>query len=217
MTAITICNDFGAQENKVCHFLHCLPICLPWSDGAGCHDLSFLSFAPAFSLPSFTFIRRLFSSSQPMDTCIRLATCLWVMECCSTFLVIGFFLFFKNDIYFYSFIWLSWVLIVACRIRYQTWAPCIETLSHWTLREVPLVSLLMRNPLSLSICSFPDVSIHGIRRSENSLFTYLPLQLGGIGQKPLSPQILVSLPMNPVSSQDYFEQNSQYTKWALTC
>lgn len=40
------------------------------------------------------------------------------MECCSTFLVIGFFLFFKKDIYFYSFMWLSWVLIVACRIRY---------------------------------------------------------------------------------------------------
>ena len=30
----------------------CLPIYLPWSDGTGCHDLSFwmLSFKPAFSL-----------------------------------------------------------------------------------------------------------------------------------------------------------------------
>ena len=39
---------------------------LPWSDGTRCHDLSvfgMLSFKPAFSLPSFTFIRRLFSSS----------------------------------------------------------------------------------------------------------------------------------------------------------
>ena len=75
-----------------------------------------LSFTPAFSLSSFTFIRRLFSSSQPMDTCMPLATCLWVIECCSTFLVIGLFLFFKKDIYFYSFIWLSWVLIVTWRI-----------------------------------------------------------------------------------------------------
>ena len=33
---------FGAQENKVCHCFHCFPICLPLSDGTGCHDLSFL-------------------------------------------------------------------------------------------------------------------------------------------------------------------------------
>ena len=41
------------------------PIYLPWSDGTRCHDLSFwmLSFKPAFSLSSFTFIKRLFSSS----------------------------------------------------------------------------------------------------------------------------------------------------------
>ena len=42
MTAVTICSDFGAQENKVCHCFHCLPIYLPWSDGTRCHDLSFL-------------------------------------------------------------------------------------------------------------------------------------------------------------------------------
>ena len=29
MAAVTICGDFGAQENKVCHFFHCFPICLP--------------------------------------------------------------------------------------------------------------------------------------------------------------------------------------------
>ena len=29
--------------NKVCHCFHCLPICLPWSDETGCHDLHFLS------------------------------------------------------------------------------------------------------------------------------------------------------------------------------
>ena len=44
---------------------HCFPICLPWSDGTRCH-LSFwmLSFKPAFSLYSFTFTNRLFSSSS---------------------------------------------------------------------------------------------------------------------------------------------------------
>ena len=36
MAAVTICSDFGTQENKVCHCFHCLPIYLPWSDGTGC-------------------------------------------------------------------------------------------------------------------------------------------------------------------------------------
>ena len=40
MTAVTICSDFGAQENKVCHCFHCFHIHLPGSDGTGCHDLS---------------------------------------------------------------------------------------------------------------------------------------------------------------------------------
>jgi len=30
-------------ENKVCHCFHSFPIFLPWSDKAGCHDLSFLN------------------------------------------------------------------------------------------------------------------------------------------------------------------------------
>ena len=29
--------------NKVCHYFHCLPIYMPWSDGTRCHDLSFLN------------------------------------------------------------------------------------------------------------------------------------------------------------------------------
>ena len=39
----TVCNDFGAQENKICHCFHFFPIYLPWRDGTGCHDLSFLN------------------------------------------------------------------------------------------------------------------------------------------------------------------------------
>ena len=61
MAEFTICSDFGAPKNKVSH---CFPIYLPWSDRTGCHDLSFLSFKPTFSLSSFTFIKRLFSSSS---------------------------------------------------------------------------------------------------------------------------------------------------------
>ena len=54
------------KKIKICHCFHCFPIYLPWSDGAGCHDLHFLnlSFQPAFSLFSFILIKRLFSSSS---------------------------------------------------------------------------------------------------------------------------------------------------------
>ena len=34
---------FGAPRNKVSLCFHCFPIHLPWSDGTGCHDLSFLN------------------------------------------------------------------------------------------------------------------------------------------------------------------------------
>ena len=30
-------------QNKICHYFHCFPIYLPWSDGTGCHDLRFLN------------------------------------------------------------------------------------------------------------------------------------------------------------------------------
>ena len=41
MAVVTICSDFGAPQNKVCHCFHRFPIYLPWSDGTGCCDLSF--------------------------------------------------------------------------------------------------------------------------------------------------------------------------------
>ena len=43
VAAVTVCSDFIAQENKICHCFHFSPIYLPWSDGARCHDLSFLN------------------------------------------------------------------------------------------------------------------------------------------------------------------------------
>ena len=63
MVATTICSDFGAPKNKV---FHCFPIYFPWSDGTEFHDISFLNveFKPVFTLSSFTFIKRLFSSSS---------------------------------------------------------------------------------------------------------------------------------------------------------
>ena len=43
MSVIAICSDFGAQKNEVSHCFQCFPIYLPWSDGTGYHDLSFLN------------------------------------------------------------------------------------------------------------------------------------------------------------------------------
>ena len=64
MASVTICSDFGAQEEEIYHYLHLFPFYLPCINGTGCHDLSFLfSFKLAFSLSSFTVIKRLFSSS----------------------------------------------------------------------------------------------------------------------------------------------------------
>ena len=55
--AVTICSDFGDQENQVCHCYHCFPVYLPWSDGTGWHDLIFLNdeFRPAFLLSSIQY------------------------------------------------------------------------------------------------------------------------------------------------------------------
>ena len=53
-------------QKIVSHCFHCFPIYLPWSDGTEGHNLGFLnvSFKPAFLLSSFTFTKRLFSSSS---------------------------------------------------------------------------------------------------------------------------------------------------------
>ena len=42
LAAVTICSDFGVQENKVCQYFHFLPCLLPWSDGTRYHDHCFL-------------------------------------------------------------------------------------------------------------------------------------------------------------------------------
>ena len=69
MASVTIHSDFGAQENKVCHCFHCFPHpsaikwwdWMPWSSLFECCTLSQLFLF--VSLSSFTFIKRLFSSS----------------------------------------------------------------------------------------------------------------------------------------------------------
>ena len=66
MTAVTICNDFRAEEEEISQCFHLFPFYLLWSNGAGCHDLVFfnISFKSTLSVSSFTLIKRLFSSSS---------------------------------------------------------------------------------------------------------------------------------------------------------
>ena len=66
MAEVTVHSDFGAQENKICHCFHFFPFYLPWSDGTGYHDLSFLNveFQASFFTLLFTLIKMLFSSSS---------------------------------------------------------------------------------------------------------------------------------------------------------
>ena len=75
MATITICSDFGAQENKVCHCFHCFPIYLDEVMGPDAMIFVFwmLSFKPTFysplslssrgSLFLFTFCHRVVSSA----------------------------------------------------------------------------------------------------------------------------------------------------------
>ena len=43
MAAFIVQSGSGAQEKKICHCFCFSPIYFPWSDGTGCHDLSFLN------------------------------------------------------------------------------------------------------------------------------------------------------------------------------
>ena len=78
MAAITICSDFGAPQNKVCH---CFPIYLPWSNGPDAMILVFwtLSLKPALSLSSLPSSR---SSLAPLGF-LPLEWChLHICGCC---------------------------------------------------------------------------------------------------------------------------------------
>ena len=65
MATITICSAFRAPQNKASHCFHVSPSICHEVMGPDALILVFriLSFKPTFSLSSFTFIKRLFSSS----------------------------------------------------------------------------------------------------------------------------------------------------------
>ena len=62
MAAVTICSDFGAQEEEICHYFHLFP--------SICHEVmgpcffSYLVLSWLFHSSSFTLDKRLFSSSS---------------------------------------------------------------------------------------------------------------------------------------------------------
>ena len=64
--AVTICSDFGTQKSKVWHCFLCFPIYCHEVMGPDAMIFVFwmLSFKPTFSLSTFTFIKRLYSSSS---------------------------------------------------------------------------------------------------------------------------------------------------------
>ena len=66
MAAVTICSDVEAPQNKVSHYFHCFPIYCHEVMGQDAMIFVFwmLGFKPIFSLCSFTFNKRLFSSSS---------------------------------------------------------------------------------------------------------------------------------------------------------
>ena len=79
MAAVIVHSDSRAWENKICHSFHFSPICHEVL-GLDVMILVFwiLSFKPAFSLSSFTLIKRLFTSSSAFSivssTYLRLMT-----------------------------------------------------------------------------------------------------------------------------------------------
>ena len=52
LASVTICSDFGVQENKICHYFHFFPIYLPCSDGTRCHILGIIYHIQFSRLPS---------------------------------------------------------------------------------------------------------------------------------------------------------------------
>ena len=71
MAVVTNCSNFGPQENKVyllCFFHVSIVSPSIWHEVMGPDAMTFilsmLSFKPAFSLSTFTFIKRLYSSSS---------------------------------------------------------------------------------------------------------------------------------------------------------
>ena len=82
VAAVTLQGDFGAQENKVSHYLHCFSIYMHEVMGQDATILYFSTLSCQFLLTSFVFVKRLFNfsslsvivqfSSAQLLSCVRL-------------------------------------------------------------------------------------------------------------------------------------------------
>ena len=158
MTAPTICSDFGAPKNKVCHCFHFSCVYLPWSDGAGFHDLSFLNVefsASFFTLLFYLYQEALYSSSlsavRVLDHMVVLFLVFqwiyilfsWVF--CQNLLCMYWdhhMIFILNlSVWFITLICKYWKILVSLRIN-ATWSWCMILLMYcWILSASILLSI----------------------------------------------------------------------------
>ena len=143
MASVTICSDFGAPKDKVYHHVHCFSSICHEVMGPDAKILVFwmLNFKQAFSLSSFTFIKRLFSSS--LFSAIRVV----------------------SSAYLRLLILLPEVLILACassslafRLMYWNW--CFWTVVLENTLESPLDCKEIQ-PVLLKEIS-PEYSLEGV-------------------------------------------------------
>ena len=136
MAAVTICSDFGAPKNKVWHCFHCFPIYFPWSDRTEAMIFVFwmLSFKPTFSLSTFTFFKRLLSSSSL--SAIRVV----------------------SSAYLRLLIFLPAILILAC-IRLQYWVLFLSFVEVLPWKRHKRLHLLQRSLLILILLELSSYRI----------------------------------------------------------
>ena len=85
MVSVNISSDFRAQEEDICHCFQLFSCYLTWSDGTGCHDLSFLFVCFTFQ---YWVLRQFFFSPSSRGSLVLLC-----------FLPIK---------WYHSHIWISW-------------------------------------------------------------------------------------------------------------
>ena len=79
MAAVPVCSDFGAQEEKICHYFHLFPFYLHAVMGPDAIILAFKIFSlkPALSLFLFILFKRLFNSSS-LSAIRKVSSAYWV-------------------------------------------------------------------------------------------------------------------------------------------
>ena len=139
MAAVTICSDFGAPQNKIWHCYLSISHEVMGPD-AMIFVFWMLSFKPTVSLSSFTFIKRLFSSSSLSAIRVVLSAYLMLL------------------------IFLLAILTQRKPLEYKTWHnqtwvyhPLQDASSKWS--EVTQSCPTLCNPMD---CSLPGSSVRGI-------------------------------------------------------